>query len=237
MCDARWADRGIAMFVSPQVIGFSGHSGAPQNAINALTLGFEAIKYIQQRFYSDFPYSAEANAWMYKNGSSLKPTRVEMPPGGVTNIPREALFKGDLRFLPFYTVDEVKSAVEGYVAELNQDVIRRHGLPHSGGIDRFMIANPKKTDQAAKPLLQGLIEWTWSPIFMQGVACDMESVGYRALCDSIYEVTGECKPFSLTGSLPIIASLQEQGYDVQVTGFGRFDAYVSARTLASEHCW
>jgi acetylornithine deacetylase len=49
-----------AMTWEMKCTGYSGHSGVPQNAINALSLGMEAIKYIQQRFYQDFPYSAEA---------------------------------------------------------------------------------------------------------------------------------------------------------------------------------
>lgn len=217
---------------SMKATGYSGHSGVPQNAINALSLGHEAIKYIQQRFYNDHPFSAEAAQWLYKNGSSLKPTRVSMPEGGVTNIPREVTFRGDVRFLPFFPAAQVKAAIEGYVKELNDDVIRRNGLPHSGGIDRFIIPNPKKSESADKPMLQGLIEWSWDAATFTGVACDMESVGYRALCDSIYEVTGEFKPFALTGSLPIIADLQAQGYDVQITGFGRFDAYHAADEYA-----
>jgi acetylornithine deacetylase len=138
----------------------------------------------------------------------------------------------DVRFLPFFSPQQVKSAIEGYVNDLNDDVIRRHGLPHSGGVDRFIIANPKKNESSATPMIQGLIEWKWNAVTMTGVACDMDSVGYRALCDSIYEVTGNFKPFSLTGSLPVIADLQAQGYDVQVTGFGRFDAYHAADEYA-----
>lgn len=221
-----------------KVLGYSGHSGVPQNAINALSLGMEAIKYIQQRFYVDFPYTADANAWLFKNGSSLKPTRVEMPEGGVTNIPREVTFKGDIRFLPFFTEQQIKTAVEGYVRDLNEKLIRSNRLPHTGGVDRFVIPNPKKDSASSTPLIQGLVEWKWSPMTMTGVACDMESVGFKALCDSIHEVTGQFKPFALTGSLPIIADLQKMGYDVQITGFGRFDAYHAGQhnKYAHTHC-
>lgn len=217
--------------------GFSGHSGVPQNAVNALSLGMEAIRYIQQRFYQDFPFSAEASQWLYSNGSSLKPTRIEMPEGGVTNIPREVTFQGDIRFLPFFPWSTIKAAVEGYVAELNERVIRNGGLPHTGGVDRFVIQDPKAKAAAGSsgaevPMLQGVIEWTWKGEPMTGLACDMDSVGYKALSDSIFEVTGDCKPFALTGSLPIIADLQQQGYDVQVTGFGAFDAYHAADEYA-----
>jgi acetylornithine deacetylase len=36
---------------------------------------------------------------------------------------------------------------------------------------------------------------------------------------------GEAKPFSLTGSLPIVADLKEAGFDVQICGFGNMEAY------------
>lgn len=119
-----------------RAVGYSGHSGVPGNAINAVSLAMRAIEYIQQRFYSDFPYSAEAAQWQFKNGSSLKPTRVKMPEGGVTNIPRECTLEGDVRFLPFITSEQIKTAIAGYVADLNEHVIRSNGLPHTGGIDR-----------------------------------------------------------------------------------------------------
>lgn len=183
-------------------------------------------------FSSPFFQTADAASWLYKNGSSLKPTRVSQPEGGVTNIPHESTFRGDVRFLPFFPTEQIKAAIEGYVKDLNESVIRRHGLSSSGGFDRFMIPNPKKTEADDKPMIQGLIEWSWDASTFVGVACDMDSVGYRALCDSIHEVTGKFSPFALTGSLPIIADLKAQGYDVQITGFGRFDAYHAANEYA-----
>ncbi len=50
-------------------------------------------------------------------------------------------------------------------------------------------------------------------------------VALQALVSSIHAVRGVAKPFSLTGSLPIIRDLQDSGFDVQVCGFGRMDAY------------
>ena len=47
--------------------GYSGHSGVPQNAINSLTLGFEALKYIQQRFYNDFPFVSNQGHTLHKS--------------------------------------------------------------------------------------------------------------------------------------------------------------------------
>ncbi len=48
---------------------------------------------------------------------------------------------------------------------------------------RFVIKDPKargSPDDDSVPSIQGLIEWKWSPMTMRGVACDMDSVGYKS---------------------------------------------------------
>jgi acetylornithine deacetylase len=47
------------------------------------------------------------------------------------------------------------------------------------------------------------------------------------LCEAFSAVTGDCKPYSITGSLPCIRDLQEAGFDVQTLGFGKLAAYHS----------
>ena len=53
-------------------------------------------------------------------------------------------------------------------------------------------------------------------------------------CDDNAKVEAKAKPaepFSLTGSLPIIRGLKDAGFDVQITGFGTFEAkHRKART-------
>ncbi len=39
------------------------------------------------------------------------------------------------------------------------------------------------------------------------------------------QVYGECKPYAITGSLPCIKELQDEGYDVQTLGFGKMSTY------------
>lgn len=84
---------------------------------------------------------------------------------------------------------------------------------------------------------------------MSGVACDLNSRGYKVLHNATKEVIGHVKPYSLTGSLPVIRELQvkhcfviiffsgvyctrfgfsffcyfylqEDGFDVQTAGYG-----------------
>lgn len=49
--------------------------------------------------------------------------------------------------------------------------------------------------------------------------------GFKALVDAFTEVVGDCKPYSITGSLPCIRDLQDAGFDVQTLGFGKLAAY------------
>jgi acetylornithine deacetylase len=39
------------------------------------------------------------------------------------------------------------------------------------------------------------------------------------------DVYGQCKPYAITGSLPCIRELQDEGYDVQTIGFGKMATY------------
>jgi acetylornithine deacetylase len=56
-------------------------------------------------------------------------------------------------------------------------------------------------------------------------ACNMDSEGYRALKEATLEVHKKDREFSVTGSLPLVADLKKAGYDVQICGFGRMEAY------------
>lgn len=206
------------------------HSGFPNRGINALCLAHEGLKYIQNRFYSDFKHSDEYKDYLYEIGSSLKPTQVEMVEGGITQIPRQCKLRGDCRFTPFFTPEDIKNKVAEYVKDLNEKVIRTGRLP-TVGYDSFVLpeGHPGAPQGSS---LQGLIEFNWTGHATKGVAVDMNSTGFKAICDAINETTGNFKPFALTGSLPIIADLKASGYDVQIVGFGRMDAYHAANEYA-----
>jgi len=101
------------------------------------------------------------------------------------------------------------------VSELNNSVIR-NGILRSHGDERFVL--PEEN-------LQGLIQFEWTGHCCPGVAVDLNSLGYRALCDATYRVHGQVRPFSLTGSLPIIADLKSAGFDVSICGYGDMSVY------------
>ena len=50
------------------------------------------------------------------------------------------------------------------------------------------------------------------------------------LCEATAEVLGECKPYSLTGSLPLVKELQDDGFDLQV-------AHSPIDLVGSPGCW
>lgn len=52
---------------------------------------------------------------------------------------------------------------------------------------------------------------------MQGIACKLDSKGFKRLHEATQEVLGESKPYSICGSLPLVGDLQEAGFDVQVS--------------------
>ena len=61
------------------------------------------------------------------------------------------------------------------------------------------------------------------PLFthtLQGIACNLDSDAFKKLEEATKEVMGECKPYSITGSLPLVGDLQQAGFDVQVCQHG-----------------
>lgn len=53
---------------------------------------------------------------------------------------------------------------------------------------------------------------------MTGVACNLDSRGFHVLCKATKEVVGHVKPYSITGSLPLIRELQ-----VRILSLGEYD--------------
>ena len=45
----------------------------------------------------------------------------------------------------------------------------------------------------------------------QGIACNLDSDGFKKLNEATKEVMGESRPYSITGSLPLVGDLQEAG--------------------------
>ena len=70
------------------------------------------------------------------------------------------------------------------------------------------------------------------PIFfsthtLQGIACNPDSDAFKKRTEATKEVMGECKPYSITDSLPLVGDLQQAGFDVQVGhGIQSFSSFI-----------
>lgn len=90
-------------------------------------------------------------------------------------------------------------------------------------------------------LLEFWFQFNFAPSFCPftgGVAVKLDSPGYIALEAAIAHVRGASNPFAVTGGLPCIRELQDEGFDVQVCGFGSSEAckpWLCASTL-EWHC-
>jgi len=191
--------------------GRQGHSGLPYDAINALILSYEVVMELMKRFHQDFPAHPKESVYGYKGPSTMKPTMWTHPPGAINQIPGQAKISGDIRATPFYDAVEIKKKVEGYIADLNNNLSI---LPGRG---------PGFTYETSDAKAQ--IEFRWVGEINRGIACNLESLGFKAFKQATEEVFGHAKPFSITGTLPLVAELQEAGFDLQITGYGLSKCY------------
>ena len=52
------------------------------------------------------------------------------------------------------------------------------------------------------------VDLTCNTHTLQGIACNLNSDAFKKLEEATKEVMGECKPYSITGSLPLVGDLQ-----------------------------
>lgn len=190
--------------------GLLGHSGLPNNAINSIEFGDEACKYIQDRFYEDFPKHEQEDTYGFEIPSTMKPTQISCATGSLNQIPQWTKIEGDIRLTPFYDPQECMDKVMSYVAAINADPTI---LPTRGPASSYVITDPN--GETVKASID--FEFVGKP--MVGIACDLTSTGYKNLRDSTEEVLGSVVPYSITGSLPLVGDLKDDGFDVQLTGY------------------
>eukprot|EP00904_Undaria_pinnatifida_P004372 jgi/Undpi1/13936/HiC_scaffold_9.g03587.m1 len=189
------------------------HSGLPHMAINPIEMVMEAVSMVQKRFYEDYPPHPKEVEYNYKCSSTMKPTQVECASGSINQIPPHATVSGDCRVTPFYGVDNVQKSIEGYVAEINADPSI---LPSHGPFSKYVLPAEDR---------KGTIELTWPTKGEDGIACNLSSEGADALNTATAKVLGKSQPYSISGSLPLVRWLQDQGYDVQICGYGLSSRY------------
>ncbi|KAM2698103.1 hypothetical protein FF1_037528 [Malus domestica] len=188
------------------------HSGLPHKAINPLELAMEALKEIQLRFYRDFPPHPKEEAYGFATPSTMKPTQWTYPGGGINQIPAECTISGDVRLTPFYNVEDVMEKLQEYVDDINENIEK---LESRGPVSKYVLPDEN---------LRGSLTLSFNEA-TSGVACDLNSRGFHVLCKATEEVVGHVKPYSITGSLPLIRELQDEGFDVQTAGYGLMATY------------
>lgn len=190
------------------------HSGIPFQGINAMELGMDALSYIQSRFYQDFPTHAQEAEYNFMCSSTMKPTMMEASVNGMNQIPPWFKIMGDVRLAPFYSMAVLKESLERYVSELNADISILEGKrgPHS----KYKLTTCDTV---------GTVTLTFGTHHMEGIACSKGSLGNRALMDATTFVKGSVTPYSIMGSLPLVKELQNNGFDVQLIGFGLSSVY------------
>eukprot|EP01036_Dinobryon_divergens_P028360 gene28360-37292_t len=192
------------------------HSGLPHKGINSIEMATDAVSYIQKKFFAAFPRHPLEDKYNFYTQSTLKPTQISCAPGALNQLPPECTVQGDIRLAPFYDIAEVQRAVEAFVAEINAD---------PSIIETPDIHGPHSKYQLPDGGVKGSIELKWVVEGENGVACKLDSRGYEALIGATKSVLGDAKPYAIGGSLPLIRSLQEQGFDVQISGYGASAKY------------
>uniref|UniRef100_A0A6U4Z9L5 Peptidase M20 dimerisation domain-containing protein n=2 Tax=Hemiselmis andersenii TaxID=464988 RepID=A0A6U4Z9L5_HEMAN len=189
------------------------HSGLPHQAINPIEMLMEALAYCQKRFYEDFPPHPDEEKYGFVTCSTMKPTQWTYPGGGVNQIPAEATICGDMRITPFYKVQSAFDALKRYVEDLNKDISQ---LPSRGPCSKYVLPADGLT---------GKLEVKMIGAPYSGIACKLDTPGHHALVSATKSVLGEAKPYSLTGSLPLVYELQQEGFDLQIVGYGLMRTY------------
>ncbi|RWV92822.1 hypothetical protein BHE74_00037508, partial [Ensete ventricosum] len=111
------------------------------------------------------------------------------------------------------SVTDVVKKLEEYVDDINTNIEK---LGTRGPVSKYVLPDEN---------LRGRLTITCDEDVTSGVACNLDSRGFHVLCKATEEAVGHVKPYSITGSLPLIRELQDEGFDVQTSGYGIMATY------------
>lgn len=157
----------------------------------------------------------------------MKPTQIACTPGSLNQLPPECTVQGDIRITPFYNVHDVTAKIDTYVAEINANP----NVVMENGTGDMPVHGPHSKYTLPEEGLNGRIDFKWIGEGENGVACKLDSLGYSAILEATEKILGSVKPYAIGGSLPLIRDLQDDGFDVQIAGYG-----ISARYHADNEC-
>jgi len=104
-----------------------------------------------------------------------------------------------------------------YVADINANVTT-FAEPR-GPASKYEITEEDGT------VRRGKVELEWKGEPFRGIACSLDSPGHHALVQAHTEIRGEAKPYAICGSLPLVGDLQDAGFDIQISGYGKSSVY------------
>ena len=200
------------------------HSGLPHRGINSIEMAMDAVSYVQKKFFDDFERHVRDDEYNFITQSTLKPTQISCAPGSLNQLPPDCTVEGDVRLSPFYDVADVRRAVNSYIDDINADPTILETPCIRGPHSKYSLPEENKL---------GKVEFTWLFEGENGIACNLNSVGYSAILEATRFVLGDVKPYAIGGSLPLIRQLQEQGFDVQISGYGISAKYHADNETAS----
>ncbi|KAL7998734.1 putative peptidase M20, bacterial exopeptidase dimerization domain-containing protein [Plasmopara halstedii] len=190
------------------------HSGLPNLGINGLELAMDAMAKIQEYFYKEFGPLDKEKKYNFSCPSTMKPTRIESSVNGLNQIPPWTKIAGDVRLSPFYEMNEMVSKMTAFVEDLNTNISSLEGK--RGPVSMYTLESER---------CKGIVELVFDKNYYEGIACSLDSIGYKALHAAINEVLGQAKPFSISGSLPLVRDMQRGGFDLTLVGFGKSSVY------------
>jgi acetylornithine deacetylase len=187
------------------------HSGFPHKGINAIEFAMDTVAYVQQKFFHDYPRDPREVDYNFAVPSSLKPTQISCSPGTLNQIPAHCTVQGDVRLAPFYSCKDVKKSFQSYIDDINANPSIVEDPVHRGPHSKYVVADEN---------LRGKLTLRWITEGEDGIACKLDSKGHKAICKATEAIIGHVKPYSVTGSLPLVRDLQNWGFDVQISGYG-----------------
>ena len=106
---------------------------------------------------------------------------------------------------------DVAKSFDKYIADINADPTVLSAFGKHGAHTSYVLPEEDK---------KGFLELTWVGEGENGIACNLDSAGAKAMSKATEQVLGAVKPFAIGGSLPLVRELQDSGYDVQISGYG-----------------
>jgi acetylornithine deacetylase len=175
-------------------IGKLFHSGLPHKGINSIEFGMDTITYLQQQFYNDYPRHEKENEYSYLTSSNFKPTQISCSSGALNQLPAECIIQGDLRLTPFYDINDVKIKIESYINNINQNpsILQQPencNIIH-GPQSKYILDNSNSNSSVESDVEKARIELTWLSSGENGVACKLDSIGYKAIIEATKKVLG-----------------------------------------------